>query len=131
MKKLWLIFYFIPVLFVQARPVKQATIVAGPMLGAFELRTARIWLQVSTEVSSVTLSYWKEGHPETYRQKNYEGKLGAAFNPIQIEIGGLDINSRYDYQLVLNRIKSQAKGDFQTKDLWQWRKPAPDFSFLT
>jgi alkaline phosphatase D len=131
MKKLWLIFYFIPVLFIQAQQLKQAAFVAGPMLGSVELRTARIWLQVSANVSTVAFLYWKEGHPETYWQKNYEGKLGAAFNPIQIELGGLDINSRYDYQFVLNHLKSQAKGTFQTKDLRQWHKPAPDFSFLT
>ena len=59
------------------------------------------------------------------------GELGKEFNPVQIEIGGLEINSHYDYQFILNHEKSSATGSFHTKDLWQWRKPAPDFSFLT
>jgi alkaline phosphatase D len=131
MKKLWLIFYFIPILTIHGQSLKPGAIVSGPMLGQVELRTARLWLQVSPDISSVTLMYWKEGHPETLWQKSYNGLLGKEFNPIQIEIGGLDINSHYEYQFVLNHVKSPARGYFQTKDLWQWRKPAPDFSFLT
>jgi alkaline phosphatase D len=55
--------------------------------------------------------------------------LDREFNPIQMEIGGLDPNSQYSYQFILNHIPSAASGSFQTRDLWQWRKPAPDFSF--
>jgi alkaline phosphatase D len=130
MKKLWLIFYFIPVLITQAQSLKPGAIVSGPMLGQVELRTASLWLEVSTDITSVTLIYWKQGFPETW-QKSYEGILGKEFNPIRIDIGGLDINSFYEYQFVLNHLKSSAVGSFQTKDLWQWRKQAPDFSFLT
>ncbi|HEY8734695.1 MAG TPA: alkaline phosphatase D family protein, partial [Puia sp.] len=36
-----------------------------------------------------------------------------------------------EYQFIINHIKSKATGSIHTKDLWQWRKPAPDFSFLT
>jgi len=131
MKKLWLIFFFMPVLFAGAQQLPADAIVSGPMTGQVELRTATIWLQVSANISSVTLIYWKEGHPEIFRQKNYEGVLGKEFNPIQIEIGGLDMNSSYEYEFILNHAKSRARGTFQTKDLWQWRKTAPDFSFLT
>ncbi len=131
MKKLWLIFCFIPVLCLQAQLLKPGAILSGPMLGQIELRTAAIWLQVSPDISSVTLIYWKEGHPEASSEKKYEGALGREFNPVRIDIGGLDFDSRYEYQFVLNHIKSTASGSFRTKDLWQWRKPAPDFNFLT
>jgi alkaline phosphatase D len=131
MKKLWLIFYFMPVLFSRAQSPKSAAIVSGPMLGQVELRTASVWIQVSADISSVNLIYWKKGHPETSWQKSYEGILGKEFNPIRIDIGGLDINTQYEYQFSLNQVRSAAAGSFHTKDLWQWRKPAPDFSFLT
>jgi alkaline phosphatase D len=131
MKKLWLIFFFIHVLFTEAQQLPAGAIVSGPMLGQVELRTATLWLQVSANINSISLIYWKEGHSEIFRQMNYEGILGKEFNPIQIEIGGLDMNSRYEYQFILNHSKSKVLGTFQTKDLWQWRKPAPDFSFLT
>jgi alkaline phosphatase D len=131
MKKLWLIFYFIPVLLANGQLLKPGSIVSGPMLGGVELRTATLWLQVSADISSIKVLYWEKGHPETLRQKNYEGETGKEFNPVQVEITGLDLNSQYEYQFVLNHIKSPATGSFHTKDLWQWRKPAPDFSFLT
>ena len=115
----------------QGQALNRPGIVSGPMLGQVELRTATIWLEVSKDIRSVTLLYWKEAHPETSWQKNYEGELGKEFNLVQLEIGGLDFNSRYNYQFVLNHEKSPATGSFRTKDLWQGRKPAPDFNFLS
>ncbi|MEO7310170.1 MAG: alkaline phosphatase D family protein, partial [Chitinophagaceae bacterium] len=44
-------------------------------------------------------------------------------------------NTEYSYQMeVLNSKRTKAQtitGTFKTDELWQWRKPAPDFSFLT
>jgi alkaline phosphatase D len=131
MRKLWLIFYFMSVLAANAQPVKPSAIVSGPMLGDVELRSAKIWLQVSSDIHTVSLEYWKESEPDKRKQKRFEGRLGSEFNPVQLEIGGLDIDSRYQYRFILNNIPSAAAGFFHTKDLWQWRKPAPDFSFLT
>jgi alkaline phosphatase D len=131
MKKRWLIFCFVPVIIAQAQSPNAGTIVSGPMLGQVELRTASVWLQVSANITSVELIYWKQGHPETSRKKIYDGALGKEFNPLRIDIGGLDINSGYEYQFILNQQKSSAVGSFHTKNLWQWRSPAPDFSFIT
>ncbi len=104
-------------------------IISGPMLGPVELRDAKIWLEVSGEVKSVSLQYKKRGEKES-QSIVYKGELGKNFNPIQITLGGLDINSTYDYQFLINGNLSEAKGEFTSKDLWQYRKPAPDFSFL-
>jgi alkaline phosphatase D len=130
MRKLWLIFYFMSLLTTNAQPFKPG-VVSGPMLGDVDLRTAIVWLQVSSDIHSVSLEYWKENEPDKKKRKGFEGRLGSEFNPVQIEIGGLDLNSRYQYRFILNNIPSTATGFFHTKDLWQWRKPAPDFSFLT
>ncbi|HEY2649082.1 MAG TPA: alkaline phosphatase D family protein [Puia sp.] len=131
MKKLWLIFFFLSVAFARAQKSKSGAIISGPMLGQVEIRTASIWLQVSSDITSARLIYWKQGHPERSWQKIYDGSLGKEFNPIRFDIGGLDINSFYQYQFVLNQEKYSSGGTFRTKDLWQWRKPAPDFSFIT
>jgi alkaline phosphatase D len=134
MKKLWLIFFFVPVLFAGAQSLPKTGIVSGPMLGQVELRTAKLWLQISSDVTSISLTYWKAGHIGSSTTIKMSGeKLKEAlmeFNPIVFELNALDINTRYEYQFVLNNIKA-ASGSFHTKDLWQWRKPAPDFSFLT
>jgi len=84
MKKLWLIFYFIPVLFTRGQSLNPGSIISGPMLGQIELRTASLWLQVSSDVTSVTLIYWKAGRPETFWQKNCDGDLGKEFNPVSL-----------------------------------------------
>ena len=56
--------------------------------------------------------------------------LGNDFNPVQFVVGGLDFNTTYEYKIGLNGKLTATGGQFTTKDLWQYRKPAPDFSFL-
>lgn len=108
----------------------QAQVVAGPMLGPVELRDAKIWLEVSPEVKSVQLVYNKRGQARN-TTVSYTGKLGKAFNPIQFSLDNLDLHTTYNYSFIIDGKPSRQQGSFTTKDLWQWRKPAPDFSFLT
>ena len=104
-------------------------IISGPMLGPVELRDAILWLEVTPEVKSVSLQYRKAGDPKS-TFKIYKGELGNDFNPIQMQVGGLEFNTEYEYTFFINGKTSSAKGSFKTKDLWQYRKPAPDFTFL-
>lgn len=117
-------------LFLFSAILSGAQIVAGPMLGPVELRDAKIWLEVAPSVKNVQLVYSKRGQPQT-RTVPYTGVLGNPFNPIQFHIGNLDINTTYDYSFIVDGRASRQQGSFTTKELWQWRKPAPDFSFLT
>ncbi len=130
MKKRWLIFYCLSVITAHAQPV-QPTLVAGPMLGQVEMRTASIWMEVSPAVKKAAVRYWKKDHPETSQLKAFGGILGNEFNPLRIDLGGLDVNQAYAYDLVIDGKTTGTTAFFRTKDLWQWRKPAPDFSFLT
>ncbi len=128
MKKTLTAFYcqfFLLIIFAQS-----SGIVSGPLLGPVELRDAKIWIEVSPAVKSVSLQYKKKGEIKT-RTIVYKGQLGNEFNPLQLTIGGLDFNTAYEYQFIIDGKPSAAKGGFTTKDLWQYRKPAPDFSFLT
>ncbi len=123
---------FVTLLFAQPR------IISGPMLGPVELRDAKIWLEVSPEVKSVVLQYHtvRDLNKPDIRIKpaiksvQYKGELGKEFNPITLTVGGLNFNTAYHYNVLVNG-KAVAEGEFVTKDLWQWRKPVPDFSFLT
>src|SRR5260221_2279253 len=119
------LFFIVIILFAQPR------IISGPMLGPVELRDAKVWVEVSSEVKSVLLQYNKKGDTRNVKTISYKGKLGNEFNPIQFTIGGLDFNTVYEYKIWINGKATNAGGQFATKDLWQWRKPAPDFSFLT
>lgn len=105
-------------------------VISGPMLGPVELRDVVLWLEVSPSVKAVSVQYRKAGQIK-YQMKQYKGPLGNDFNPLQMQIGGLDFNTTYEYQFLLDGKLSNARGTFTTKDLWQYRKPAPDFSFLT
>ncbi|HTB26330.1 MAG TPA: hypothetical protein VK711_13230, partial [Puia sp.] len=135
MKKLWLIFFFIPVQFASAQELPKGAIISGPMIGQVEMRTATLWLQVSADVSSISLKYWKEGRMDKSWLISITSPLLkeslTEFNPIKFDLKDLDFNTRYEYQFNINNVNSVATGTFKTKDLWQWRKPAPDFSFLT
>lgn len=107
-------------------------IISGPMLGQVELRTAKIWLEVGKDARTVAVRYWVKGQKSPSYLKDMP--LGTApttdFFPTQVEIGGLDFNTTYEYSIVYNNKETTYEGEFTTKDLWQWRKPAPDFSFL-
>lgn len=100
------------------------------MLGPVELKDAKIWVEVSSKVRSVSVQYNKKGEVKA-KTVVYKGQLGNDFNPVQFTIGGLDYNSVYQYKILIDGKTSGKTGEFTTKDLWQWRKPAPDFNFLT
>ncbi|HYC30308.1 MAG TPA: hypothetical protein VEB42_15845, partial [Chitinophagaceae bacterium] len=109
------------------------TIISGPMLGHVELRTAKVWCQVSPETDKVSLTYRKAGASGAARTINYTGKLGQEYNPIAFELTGLDLNTTYTYEIEA-RSKAQSfkkTGQLTTTDLWQYRRNFPDFTFLT
>jgi alkaline phosphatase D len=109
------------------------TFISGPMLGYVELRTAKVWCEVSPETDKISLTYRKAGTSGAGKTINYTGKLGQAFNPIIFELTGLDFNTTYTYEIEA-RAKTQSfkkSGQLTTTDLWQYRKNFPDFTFLT
>lgn len=107
----------------------QSLIVSGPMLGPVELRDAKIWVELSPSVKSASIRVTKKGE-KNFTEVSYQGELQRPFNPIQFAVGGLEPNTTYQYQLWVNGKPSDQEGTFTTKPLWQWRSPAPDFSFL-
>lgn len=108
-------------------------LVSGPWAGNVELRNATIWVEVSPEVKSVEIKYSRVGSLSNVYSVVYKGELGKEFNPIKIELNGLDFNTTYQYMLFIDgkMVNPGFATNFTTKDLWQWRKPAPDFTFLT
>ena len=76
------------------------------------------------------MQYNKKGEKKT-KTVLYKGELGNEFNPLYFTIGGLEFNNTYQYKIWVNGKATTYGGEFTTKDLWQWRKPIPEFSFLT
>ena len=109
------------------------SIISGPWAGNVELRNATIWLEVSPKVKSVAVKFNAEGKLVAANTVTYKGELGKDFNPVKIDLNGLDVNTTYNYRVIVDGRETKMKFPlkFTTKDLWQFRKPAPDFSFLT
>ena len=107
----------------------QPRIISGPMLGPVELRDAKVWVEVSQEVKSAAIQYNKKGDAKS-KTVLYKDQLENEFNPIQFTVGGLDFNTTYQYKIWINGKATTNGGEFTTKDLWQWRKQPPEFSFL-
>lgn len=109
-----------------------AQIISGPMLGYVEHREAAIWLEVDAKVEKVGVEYWIKNIPTNKVVVIYQGQLKKKHNPITIVLPELLMNTSYQYQFIIDgKTVSPAKMyEFKTKDLWEWRKPAPDFKFL-
>ena len=128
MKKI--LFSFIVIFCAVTFLCSQPRIISGPMLGPVELRDAKVWVEVSPEVKTVSLQYYQKNDPKKGKTILYKGELGNDFNPLSFTMGGLDFNTTYEYKISVNGIVTTKGGQFTTKDLWQWRKQPPEFSFL-
>ncbi len=108
-------------------------LVSGPWAGNVELRSAMIWVEVAPAVQSVSVKYFPVNNAQKAKTVSYKGALGNEFNPVKIELNGLDFGTAYQYEVMLNGkpVTTSFATRFVTKDLWQYRKPVPDFSFLT
>ncbi len=113
-------------------------LVSGPWVGNIELRNATIWLEVNKDVKTVAVKFAAINADKNSSGVDtgivfYKNELGKDFNPLKIELNGLKVNAVYAYSVILNgkQITVPFATKFTTKELWQWRKPAPDFSFLT
>ena len=108
-------------------------LVAGPMLGFVEHRSARVWLEVSAEATAVTIEYWQKNKPTERLRSTYSGELQKTYNPLSFTLDNLAMNTEYEYAIYVNNNLQKmpiASPHFTTKELWVYRKPAPNFSFL-
>jgi alkaline phosphatase D len=108
-------------------------LIAGPMPGNMGMRTATVWVEADASVKKLTIRYHPENNKSAARKMEYAGELGKEFNPVKFELNGLELNTTYRYSIWADgtELKIPYPTTFTTNDLWQYRKPAPDFSFLT
>ena len=108
-------------------------LISGPWAGNVELRNAMIWLEVSPAVKKIAVKYYPQLNHAAINTINFKGELGKDFNPVKLALNGLEFGTVYQYEIWLDgkKIALPFETKFTTKDLWQYRKPVPDFSFLT
>jgi alkaline phosphatase D len=112
---------------------KNADIISGPMLGHIELRTAQLWVEAKPG-TPIEVYYWKKDSPNDYKIARPFGSNNVWFEPLKFYLTDLTPATVYYYAFATygrgNKRPSKADGQFTTTELWQWRKAAPDFSFL-
>ncbi len=116
-----------------------AQLKSGPMLGHMDFRSATIWVEHSERLGSASVKCWQKGGDKKKAVLAIPSENSAAKDPYVFTetytFTNLEPGTEYSYEMeVLNakRVKAQTiTGNFKTEELWQYRKPAPDFSFLT
>jgi alkaline phosphatase D len=108
-------------------------LVSGPMLGYRAHRETVIVLETK-DAGEVRIDYQIEGRPETARTQTIKAPWvsPAGGQPMKFVLPMLEMGARYTYALFIDgeAVQLPYPLTFTTTDLWEWRKPAPEFSFL-
>jgi alkaline phosphatase D len=108
---------------------QEAQLEAGPMLGYVEMQEANIWIQ-TTKPAPFKLTYWKKGKEQASKYVFSSSTLAEESNTAHVKLTDLDYGTTYQYRLTIDgeNVDLPYKTKFTTQQLWQWRRPAPDFS---
>lgn len=131
---MWKIISFVLLMGLIYGPLQmQAQWVSGPVTGAVTHREARVALTVEGQ-SEVRLAYGPDSIPEKNWTRVVPAKtwISGKYRRLQFVLTDLDPGTSYRYRLYSGgKILHPSVYSFQTPELWEWRKPAPDFTFLT
>jgi alkaline phosphatase D len=108
-------------------------LVSGPMLGYRAHRETVIWLE-TRDAETVELTYQIEGRPETARRivSQRPATTPAGVQPQKFVLPLLEMGAHYTYAIAIDgqRVTRPYAFAFSTMDQWEWRRPAPDFTFI-
>lgn len=105
---------------------------SGPMVGYLEHREALIWISADKDCESATIEWWPAADPSSRRTITKSLHKKSLHQPVSFVLEELEMNTGYEYQILFDgkKVDTGVENRFKTKELWEWRKPAPDFSFL-
>ncbi|MBK8627473.1 MAG: alkaline phosphatase family protein [Saprospiraceae bacterium] len=124
-----LIFFFIGLISnIQAQ---NSILQSGPMLGPITLRDATIWVQAK-QVSYVQIEYRAKNSADKFIES--APTMADAQNNfiVSIHLHDLIPGTNYEYKVKLKNEYLQLPYplEFKTQEQWQFRKDAPDFTFV-
>lgn len=104
---------------------------SGPMVGYSEMREVALWVQ-TTRPADVSFAYWDLERPDERRETASLRATAANAFVVETPIALLEPGRRYGYEV---RVDGRAVPvdwplQFQTQELWQWRRDPPDFRFV-
>lgn len=111
--------------------LKAQLLESGPMLGHVTHREASVWIAVTDEVTSAELVLRKTNDPAS--QVTYVKDVDPQdHNALIFILPELEMNTEYEYRIVLNGEVTDpgVPTTFRTRELWEYRKAAPDLAFL-
>ena len=124
MKRIFIaLFLFVP-LFLQAQ------IKSGPMLGYSEMKEVLVWVQTE-KAADVSIQYWEKGDKTVYKTEPIHTEKSTAYIA-RIIADEVTMGKKYEYEVFVNGKKMvfDYALEFQTQELWQYRKDPPAFSFI-
>ncbi|MEJ8756429.1 alkaline phosphatase D family protein [Pontibacter sp. H259] len=103
---------------------------AGPMVGYSEMREVKLWVQTK-EPAKVKIKYWAKDNPNKVYTTAEARTMAESANAAHLLADNVEPGKKYSYELYINnkKVKRSYPLEFQTQELWQHRKDAPDFTF--
>ena len=78
---------------------KENIIIAGPMIGHVEFRTAKVWIELNKDINNVQLFYWEEN--KTNKQKaTFSKQLNKISNISIFDLIQLEPGTKYKYSIL-------------------------------
>jgi alkaline phosphatase D len=113
-----------------AQPLPE--IISGPMPGNVDMRSAQVWVEAKPG-SQLAMMYWPKSQPNNRKMATAASTEFMGFRTIKYSLLALEPGITYEYAFTNNikKIKTTADGEITTRDNWMYRKPMPDFSFIT
>ncbi|TNE71856.1 alkaline phosphatase family protein [bacterium] len=103
---------------------------SGPMLGYVEQMEVGLWYQTNSD-ATVQIKYWKKSEPKKVFETDKVSTSKENYFIAKFIVADLFYGTEYVYDVYVDSKKATFSypTEFKTQDLWQWRKPAPDFTF--
>ncbi|PSR56703.1 phosphodiesterase [Adhaeribacter arboris] len=104
---------------------------AGPMVGYADMKEVMLWVQTRTE-AEVKIMYWDKTAPKIkYNTTSVKTSKSLAFTA-HLLADKVQPGRQYGYELYINnkKVSRPYTLQFQTQELWQFRKDAPNFRFV-
>jgi alkaline phosphatase D len=107
-----------------------AQIKSGPMLGYSEMKEVLVWVQTE-KAATVSINYWEKGDKTIHKTDPVATEKATAYIA-RIIADEVTMGKKYEYEVVVNgkKVAINYPLEFQTQELWQYRKDPPAFSFL-
>lgn len=103
-----------------------------PQLGYGSHFEQQLILEVPRGTEEITVRYAPIDDPKAAAESVLAGPFTKPYNFVKVTLAPLAMNTTYSYLIFLDGKQTTAteKQQFTTRNLWEWRSPAPDFSFL-